>query len=234
MILRAFLLVLFTAAAAAVGMAQAQQYRWTDVQGRVHLTDTPPPASAKNVRRIEASAAQSEAAPLPFEVARLLKDFPVTLYTTPSCKNNCEQARAALNRRSVPFGEIQVWDAETVQKMKSVTGSDQVPALTVGRQVLIGFEQGNFDSLLSSAGYPAAGVYPARNQAAPALPAGYAGAEGAAAKPAAVKAAPAAKAGPYDSSGLTGPAPKPGQYDPSGLTGPPPKPGQYGVPGQGK
>jgi glutaredoxin len=234
MILRAFLLVLFVAAAAAVGVAHAQQYRWTDAQGRVHLTDTPPPASAKNVRRIETGAAQSEAAPLPFEVARLQKDFPVTLYTAPTCKDNCEQARAALNRRSVPFGEIQVWDADTAQKMKSVTGSDQVPALMVGRKVQIGFDQGNFDSLLSSAGYPATGVYPARNQAAPALPEGYIGPDGAVAKPAATKAAPAAKAGPYDPSGLTGPPPKTGQYDPSGLTGPPPRPGQYGIPGERK
>jgi glutaredoxin len=234
MILRVFPLVLLVAAATACGLAQAQQYRWTDDQGRVHLTDTPPPASAKNVRRIEASATQPETAPLPFEVARLQKDFPVTLYTTPTCKDICDQARAVLNRRSVPFSEFQVWNPETTQKLKSATGSDQMPALMVGRKVLVGFDQDQFDSLLSSAGYPMAGLYPARNQAAPALPDGYGGPEATTAKPAATKAAPAAKAGPYDPSGLTGPAPKPGQYDASGLTGPPPKPGQYGVPGEGK
>jgi glutaredoxin len=230
MILRAFLLVLL--AAAASGLAQAQQYRWTDDQGRVHLTDTPPPASAKNVRRIERNAAQPEAPSLPFEIARLQKDFPVTLYTSPSCKDLCEQARAVLNRRSVPFTEFQVWNTETQQKLKSVAGSSQVPALVVGRVVQLGFDQGQFDSVLSSAGYPEAGSYPARNQGAPVLPEGYTGPEAGAAKPPA--AAPALKAGPYDASGLTGPAPKPGQYDPSGLAGPPPKPGQYGVPGDGK
>lgn len=207
MILRVFLLALLAAAA---GLAQAQQYRWTDDKGRVHLTDTPPPASAKNVRRIEASAAPSAAQSLPFEIARLQKDFPVTLYTAPSCKDNCEQARASLNRRSVPFSEFQVWNSETAQKLKNVAGSSQVPVLVVGREVLRGFEQGQFNSLLDSAGYPAAGTHPARNQAAPALPEGYTGPEAAAAKPPA--AAPATKSGPYDASGLTGPAPKPGQY----------------------
>jgi glutaredoxin len=230
MILRAFLLVLL--AAGACGAAQAQQYRWTDEQGRVHLTDTPPPGSAKNVRRIEASAAQAEAPALPFEIARLQKDFPVTLYTAPSCKETCEQARAVLNRRSVPFSEFQVWNTETTQTLRSVSGSNQVPVLVVGREVLRGFEPSQFDSLLDSAGYPAAGTYPARSQGAPALPEGYTGPEAAAAKPPAE--APGPKAGPYDASGLTGPAPKPGQYDPSGLTGPPPKPGQYGVPGEAK
>jgi len=234
MILRAFSLVVLVAAVAASGFAQAQQYRWTDAQGRVHLTDTAPPASAKNVRRIEASTtSQPEAAPLPFEIARLQKDFPATLYTTPTCKDVCDQARAALNRRSVPFSEFQVWNSETTQKLKSATGSGQIPTLMVGRRVLVGFDQGQYDSLLDSSGYPAAGTYPARHQAAPALPENYTGPETGTA--AAKKAAPAAaKAGPYDPSGLTGPAPKPGQYDPSGLVGPAAKPGQYGIPGDSK
>jgi len=232
MILRAFLLVWI--AACASGPAQAQQYRWTDEQGGIHLTDTPPPGSAKNVRRIETGATQAEAPPpLPFEIARRQKDFPVTLYTAPSCKDTCEQARGVLNRRSVPFSEFQVWNTETTQKLRSVSGSNQVPVLVVGREVLRGFDQGQFDALLDSSGYPAAGSYPARNQAAPALPEGYTGPEAAAAKKPPAEA-PESKAGPYDTSGLTGPEPKPGQYDPSGLVGPPPKTGQYGIPGEGK
>ena len=232
MILRAFLLVLI-AAAAASGPAQAQQYRWVDRNGISQFGDVPPPG-AKSVQKISIPASAGPETPaLPFELARLQKDFPVTLYTTPSCKDLCEQARAALNRRSVPFSEFQVWNEKTQEELKKATGSNQLPALMVGRALLRGFEQGQFDNLLDSAGYPAAGAYPARNQPAPPLPEGYTGPEAAAVKPAA-KAASAPKAGPYDTSGLTGPAPKPGQYDASGLTGPPPKPGQYGVPGEGK
>ena len=38
--------------AAGAACVQAQQiYRWTDDKGRVHLTDTPPPASAKGVQK---------------------------------------------------------------------------------------------------------------------------------------------------------------------------------------
>src|SRR4026208_435646 len=37
-------------AAAFAALAQ-QLYRWTDEKGRVHITDTPPPASARNVQR---------------------------------------------------------------------------------------------------------------------------------------------------------------------------------------
>jgi glutaredoxin len=227
MIYRAFLPIFSAVLLLATATAHAQQYRWTDDRGRVHLTDTPPPPSAKDVRRIESRAAQPEGPQLPFELARLQKDFPVTLYTAPNCKDLCENARAALNKRSVPFSEEQVWNEETAQKLKGVSGSDQLPVLIVGRSVLVGFEQEQFDTLLNSAGYPAAGVYPARNQAPPPPPEGLA-------KPVAPKPAPAPKAGPYDTSGLTGPVPKPGPYDPSGLQGPAPKPGPYGVPAESK
>ena len=51
MISRAFLLVLLTLA----GLAHAQQYRWVDKNGRVQYTDTPPPASAKDVRKTDSA-----------------------------------------------------------------------------------------------------------------------------------------------------------------------------------
>jgi len=93
--------------------------------------------------------------------------------------------------------------------------------------VLTGFNQAEYDDVLSSAGYPAAGTHPARNQAAPPPP-------DVTAKPAAPKPAPGPKPGPYDTSNLQGPPPKPGLYDSSKLQGPDPKPGPYGVPAESK
>jgi glutaredoxin len=237
MILRAFLLVLLAAAAAVCGLAQAQEYRWVDQNGKTQFGAVPPPG-AKDVRKINVTTAKPEAPALPFELARLQKEFPVTLYTSPTCKEGCELVRGALNKRGIPFKEVQVWERESNEELKRVSGTTEVPTLLVGRSAQRGFEQGAFDSLLDSAGYPKAGLLPALTQKAPGVPEGYVpAAEREAAKPVAQpgKAADTQpKAGPYDSSGLTGPAPKPGQYDPSGLKGPPPKPGQYGVPGESK
>jgi len=233
MIFRAFLLVSLTAAAAVSGQALAQQYRWIDDKGRVQFGDVVPPG-AKQVRKTAAAdtVKPEAAAALPFELGQLQKNFPVKLYTAPICKAPCELARGALNKRGVPFSEIQVWNVETLEELKKVAGTDNVPALVVGRSAQSGFDQSRYDALLDSAGYPAAGVYPARTQAAPAAPEGYE------APPVAESVAPAAepqqKAGPYDTSGLVGPPPKPPLYDSSTLVGPPPKPGQYGLPGQGK
>ncbi len=208
------------------GLALAQPYRWVDEKGRVQFTDTPPPASAKNVRKESAPApAAAPAQPVSFDVARVQKDFPVTLYTSPPCKEACNEARSALNRRGVPFTEVQVWDVATFEKLRAVAGSaDEVPVLTVGRTVQKGYDPMAVDSLLDSAGYPKAGAVPARSQAAPTVPEGYVDP--------ATREKPAAK--PVPAPALAAPAPKGGRYDSSGLEGNPPKPGRYGIPGESK
>lgn len=205
----ALLLALLSAGPAALG----QQYRWVDDQGKVHFTDTPP-AKAKTVRKtdVKAPGAPDEPPP-PYEVQRVLKDFPVTLYTAPSCNEPCEMARATLNKRGIPFTEVSVVTVETLEQVKALTGVEAVPVLVVGRSVLNAYEPSRYASLLDSAGYPKEGVAPARSQSAPAVPPG-------AAAPVAepLQADAPAKAGPYDTSGL--PANRregPGPYDPSGL-----------------
>ena len=238
MILRAFFLAFPTLLMLLALPAQAQ-YRWTDEKGQTRVTDTPPPPGAKNVRKLDGASSAATPAPgatpqVPYEVARLQKDFPVTLYTSPSCKEGCEAARTALNKRGVPFKEVQVWNQETNDQLKADTGALEVPALMVGRSVHRGFEQGAFDSLLDSAGYPKTGTVPPLSQKAPPAPEGYVAPGGSteAAKPVAPEQT--AKPGPYDPSGLQGPPPTPGIYDPSGLKGPEPKPGRYGVPAEAK
>ena len=177
------------------GAAIAQQlYRWTDEKGVVHVTDTPPPTGAKNVKKEPVTAASSSAAAeqLPYEVSVASKNFPVKLYTAPNCKENCDVARAALNKRGVPFTEVSVRDQATNEELKNVVGAAEVPALVVGRTVEKGFEQGTYDALLDSAGYPKAGTVPPRSQAAPPPPQPPAGPK---AEP--VPSEPEAPLGPY-------------------------------------
>ena len=107
-------------------------------------------------------------------------------------------AREALNRRGVPFREIQVWDKASVQELVKVAGSNQVPVLLVGRSMQKGFEQGAFDALLDSARYPRTGILAARSQAAPKPPEEYETPEQRQARQTPVKPAEEpAPAGPY-------------------------------------
>ncbi len=158
--------------AAALG-ASAQMYRWTDEKGRVHVTDTPPPASAKGVKKSGAPAAEpsspqpSGAEPYALQQART--NFPVTLYTTPGCEG-CDAARKLLNARGLPFKEISVTDPSQFEEFKKAVGSNSVPAIIVGSTVQKGFEGGAYHALLDAAGYPKTGILPPRNQAEPAPP----------------------------------------------------------------
>ena len=163
--------MLATALCLATFAASAQIYRWTDSEGRVHVTDRPPPASAKGVRTMGRSAA-ADAAPSaqePFELQQAKAKYPITLYTTPGC-DACTEARKLLNARGLPFSEVSVTEDAQLQELKRVTGGTSVPAMMVGASVQRGFEPGLYERTLDVAGYPKTGTLPPRSQAAPTPP----------------------------------------------------------------
>ena len=187
--MRIFIAVTLLAAALP---AAAQMYRWTDESGKTHYTDTPPPRSAKGVQKKSGGApggSESTGAALPFAVQQAARDYPVTLYTTDGCEG-CTEARKFLNARGVPFREISVASEAQLAELKKAVGSNSVPSLLVGPNVVKGFEAGQYNRALDDAGYPKAGILPARNQAEPA-PSAPLKPEAAAEEP------PAASKGPY-------------------------------------
>jgi glutaredoxin len=161
--------VLLVAVFAASIAAAQQLYRWTDDKGRVHVTDTPPPAGAKDVRKQGTTGATADAQsatnePYALQVAR--KNFPVTLYTTPGCEA-CTEARKLLNARGVPFREFSVNNEKQLEELKNAVGSNSVPAVVVGSTVQKGFEEAIYHRILDAAGYPKTGVLPPRSQDEP-------------------------------------------------------------------
>jgi glutaredoxin len=188
--------VIFAALLGAACAASAQLYRWTDETGRVVVTDTPPPASAQNVRKlpaVPAGTAAADTASLPYVVQLAVKDSPVTLYTAPECEP-CAAARSLLNARGVPFREVLVVDEAQQEELKKAAGTLAVPSIAVGGSVQKGFEEGAYHGLLDIAGYPKTGAVPPRTQAAPKPAPAAAGEEAAATS--AEEAEPAAS-GPY-------------------------------------
>lgn len=192
--------MIFAALLGAACAASAQQlYRWTDETGRVHVTDTPPPPSAKEVQRKAppgAPAATADTASLPYAVQLAAKSFPVTLYTAAECEP-CGAARSLLNARGVPFREVLVADEPQQQELQKAVGALAVPSIVVGGSVQKGFEEGAYHGLLDIAGYPKTGEAPARSQAAPkpAPPPAAAATEEAQARP--DEAVEAPSSGPY-------------------------------------
>ena len=161
--------ILFSALLSALllhGTASAQTlYRWVDKDGRVHYTQQkPPPGEAKTVeqRRLgPAPAAQpaTGSGQIPFAIQQAMSNYPVILYTSPSCKSGCPEARALLQKRGVPFRDVSVFEQATNDFLKNIAGAAMVPTLTVGSQVLKGFEEGAFNDALDTAGYPKSSLF---------------------------------------------------------------------------
>ena len=81
------------------------------------------------------------------------------LYTSPNCQEPCAAARAALNKRAVPFKEMQVWEEKSTEELKRVSGGNDVPMLVAGRSVQRGFEQEAYDTLLGAQAPTPTGPY---------------------------------------------------------------------------
>ncbi len=141
--------VLLSAASSA--LLAAQLYRWVDENGRVEWRDTPPPATAKKVeqRKVEGSTIQTSS--LPYSVQQAVRNFPVTLWVA-GCGAPCDQARAHLARRGVPYTEKD--PQQDVELFRKATGGDEIPVIFVGRTRIRGYLEAEWDSALDTAGYP--------------------------------------------------------------------------------
>lgn len=147
---RSLILALLLSAASGSLLA-AQLYRWVDENGRVEWRDTPPPANAKQVERRTVGGSTIETSSLPYSVQQAARNFPVTLWNS-SCGAPCDQARAHLARRGVPYTEKD--PQADVEAFKKLTGGLDVPVLYVGSNRIKGYLESEWDAALDVAGYP--------------------------------------------------------------------------------
>lgn len=148
------LLLLLCAAA-----AQAQMYKWVGPDGKITYSDTPPPKTAKQVEAKTLTTGSVNTSDFPFELAEAAKNSPVTLYTTKDCAP-CDEGRKLLNTRGVPFKEKTVTSTEDIAQFRKVSSDGKLPVLTIGRNKENGFESANWNSALTSAGYPESSKLP--------------------------------------------------------------------------
>jgi glutaredoxin len=145
------------ALALAAAAAQGQTYKWKDAAGVTHYSDTPPPHVAAQVLRPDSRPLATPS--LPYELARAMKLHPVTLYTTARC-DACDQGRALLRSRGIPFAEKTVNTAEDREQLQRAGGKDELPLLVVGNRRVTGFTAGAWNEALDSASYPRKAMLP--------------------------------------------------------------------------
>lgn len=151
--------------------AQAEIFKWVDADGKVHYTDQPPPPSARSIERKR--LADSPADPsMPYVLQEAMKNNPVTLFVY-DCGDGCTKAQALLSKRGVPHTTRDPLDPAAREELKKLTGGEEIaPVLQVGRRVLRGFEEGQWNTALDGAGYPSTALIrlPERKPAPPAAP----------------------------------------------------------------
>ena len=133
-------------------------YKWVDKDGHVSYHDYPPPS--KEGDRVEpkdfkiggagpASSAGSS--------SKASEQFPVTLYTAPQC-TSCDLARAYLDKRKVPFTDLDVAkDVKLQKELLEKTGTLTVPTIMVGSKIMKGYMESLLSGELDAAGYPKLG-----------------------------------------------------------------------------
>ena len=148
-------LALVLGLASTLATAQIQQvYRYVDVDGKIVYTDKPPPPSAKEAQSKRIGANSIETSQLSYAVQQAQERYPVTLYTF-ACGVVCDSAQALLNKRGVPHSVVDVSVSEGADRLKKLAGGLDAPALQVGEQYSIGFNDAKWQAMLGDAGYPA-------------------------------------------------------------------------------
>lgn len=128
-------------------------YRWVDETGRVHYSDQPPPPQVKKMTQKNYKGSFVEGGDS-YALREAKEKYPVTLYTS-SCGPACEMAQQLLDRRGIPYSTKNVENNAANQKaLRDLTGNLRIPTLLIGSQKLTGFEDGQWNSALDSAGYP--------------------------------------------------------------------------------
>lgn len=116
---------------------------------------TAPPGSRPAPKpAVTAKAAAPEAKPAPAAKPAAGGLPPVRLFTHPECGAPCNEAKALLAGRNVPYEEVSAGTADGLAELQKVTGGKNVPVLVVGQSVTSGFADTNFNKALDDAGYP--------------------------------------------------------------------------------
>jgi len=147
-------LAILAASLAVAAAGQTTVYKWTDKDGKVHFSDTLPDADV-NASQKTMGGGDSGNANLPYATQMAMQRSPVTFFTSPDCGDSCANGRDLLEKRGVPYTERDpLKSAADQDALKKAAGALFVPVLTVGDNVLKGYQEDQWNEALDSAGYP--------------------------------------------------------------------------------
>lgn len=147
----------------------AELYRAIDKNGKVQYTDQP--TQDLDYDELKESKEPGADESMSYETRRAKENFPVTLYSFDKCGELCDQARAFLNKRGIPFTEKSLVTQDEIDNFYKNSGGSDLPTMSVGKTWVKGFLESQWNSELDIAGYPQTPLtYRAPKSAAPPAP----------------------------------------------------------------
>jgi hypothetical protein len=156
------LAILLTLLLAQLSAAQTL-YKWVDARGNISYSDQPPPPNfagkdlSDTLNTMGAATAQAEG--LNFETAGLIKNAPIVVYTSKGCAP-CDQGRALLVGKGFPFSEKTIAGNADLKALQTLFNAQSLPVLSVGKTVINGFGQSQWEDALTEQGYSEANRVP--------------------------------------------------------------------------
>lgn len=148
----------------------AQQYKVVASDGSVTYTDRPPLASGDKLSKLKTTGPTAGAqAAMPIDLREAVQRYPVTLYGSANC-GPCDAGRQFLQQRGIPYVEKNVVTGDDGAMLLRLTGGSDLPAITIGAQVVRGWSSEGWASYLDAAGYPRESKLPGGYQFAAATP----------------------------------------------------------------
>ena len=136
-------------------------YRWIDkASRRTVYSDHPPPPGTAQVVKMGGGNGGIDESSISYPTRQAMQKYPVTLYSSVNCIDECKQARDFLNGRGVPFSEKLMTTQDEIGELANKLGGEAaIPSLFVGQQSFKGFEPLSWNNLLDLAGYPKSVAY---------------------------------------------------------------------------
>jgi glutaredoxin len=133
--------------------AAAALYRWQDAEGRLHLTDTPPPPDARLLSKSHLAPAPPAAAPRTSAAEgpgqpQAAEALDVVMYATARCPY-CQRARQYFRARGISWREIDIESSAQAEREFQALGGAGVPLIFVNGARIAGFDAGHLDAVIS-------------------------------------------------------------------------------------
>lgn len=155
-IIRSLLIGFLLSTVGVANAAETKLYKWTDSDGKVSYQDIPPPDGQKFEEKSFTHQGADTQRNSVVSLDSAARENPVTLYVINPCES-CDLVRTILDMNQIPYAQIDIEaDTDATKELVKIAGAARVPTLTVGDEVISGFNRNEIEDTLKQQGYPVA------------------------------------------------------------------------------